>query len=270
MEEFVSRFFNNPISSSHIHPLNDFKIKKKSNFKGLLYYHRFAKDAANQDTGYIKMYLYESGLNIKFRLGDSRKPDQWMVHRRGSLNDGLWHDISLSITVDTMNVTVDYEPELVRGIFKIQTGETFYVGGGDPDDFTVPGFVGCMRRLTLNDGRQVSADQVRLESDGPQATNANTFVTAVGNGVLINSCEILDKCTPNPCQHGGLCLQTWANFRCDCSATGYGGAVCHTSEHPLSCLDYKMTRMQQRYSYETDVRLLIDVDGSGAIAPFEV
>ena len=87
--------------------------------EGLLYYHRFAKDSANQDTGYIKMYLYESGLTIKFRLGDAKQPDQIMVHRRGSLNDGLWHDLSLSITADMMNVTVDFEPEIVRGTFKV-------------------------------------------------------------------------------------------------------------------------------------------------------
>jgi contactin associated protein-like 2 len=54
------------------------------------------------------------------------------------------------------------------------------------------------------------------------------------------------------------------------NSSSYGGAVCHTSEHPLSCLDYKMTRMQQRYTYETDVDLLIDVDGSGRIEPFMV
>jgi hypothetical protein len=114
--------------------------------EGLLYYHRFAKDSANQDTGYVKMYLSEGFLIIKFRLGDKRKPDQMMIHRRGYLHDGLWHDISLSITIDMMNVTVDYEPEIVRGTFKIQTGDMFYIGGGVPDDLSLPGFVGCFRR----------------------------------------------------------------------------------------------------------------------------
>jgi contactin associated protein-like 2 len=238
--------------------------------EGLLYHHRFAKDTANQDTGYIKLYLAEdsmqrSCLNIKFRLGDKRKPDQYMVHRRCNLNDGLWHDISLSITSDMMNVTIDYEPEIVRGSFKIQTGEMFNIGGGVEDDLSVPGFVGCLRRLTLNDGRQIFPDNIRSKDEGQQA-NANNFVTSVN--VLVNSCEILDKCTPNPCQHGGICLQTWNVFRCDCSTTGYGGAVCHTSEHPLSCLDYKMTRIQQRYQYDTDIQLMIDIDGSGPIEPF--
>ncbi|RNA34413.1 neurexin-4 isoform X2, partial [Brachionus plicatilis] len=236
--------------------------------EGLLYHHRFAKDTANQDTGYIKVYLNEGALLIKFRLGAKQKPDQTMTHRRAALNDGLWHDISLSITIDMINVTVDFEPEIVRGTFKIQTGEMFYIGGGVHDDLSVPNFVGCFRRLTLNDGRQVTPQNVRSLKDGPLAS-ANDYVISVG--VLINSCEILDKCTPNPCQHGATCLQTWDNFRCDCSRTGYGGAVCHTSEHPLSCLDYKMTRMQQRvHAYHADLPLTIDVDGSGPIGPFQV
>ena len=237
---------------------------------GRLYYHRFAKDATQQDTGYIIMFLFESALNIKFRLGPKSNPDQVMIHRRANLNDGYWHDVSLSIASDLMNVTIDFEPELVRGAFKIQTGEMFYIGGGPIDDaltmdYVVPGFIGCLRRLTLNDGKQITPANIHSVSDGPQA-NTKDMVNNVN--VLIDSCEILDKCTPNPCQHGGICLQTWNEFRCDCSNTGYGGAVCHTSEHPLSCLDYKMTRLQQRFQYDTDLNLMIDIDGSGPIEPF--
>ncbi len=216
------------------------------------------------------MYLFETALYISFRLGNTEAQDQIMVHRRTNLNDGLWHDISLSITIDTINVTVDYEPEIVRGTFKIQTGEMFYIGGGPIEENAyraVKGFIGCFRRLKLNDGRQILPENIRSKDDGPQANSLN-LVTSVD--VLIDSCEILDKCTPNPCQHGGICLQTWYDFRCDCSHTGYGGAVCHTSEHPLSCLDYKMTRLQQRYKYDTDINLMIDIDGSGPIDPFNV
>jgi hypothetical protein len=85
---------------------------------GAIYYHRFAKDQSNQDMGYVKIYMNEGALLIKFRMGPKESPDQLMVHRRGQLHDGLWHDISLSITIDMMNVTVDYEPEIVRGNFK--------------------------------------------------------------------------------------------------------------------------------------------------------
>jgi contactin associated protein-like 2 len=131
----------------------------------------------------------------------------------------------------------------------------------------VPGFIGCFRRLTLFDNRQILPRNIHTQDEGTQG-DVDNYVTTVG--VLIDSCEILDKCTPNPCQHGGICYQTWYDFRCDCSFTGYGGAVCHTTEHPLSCLDYKLTMIQQRYEYEQDIKLIIDIDGSGPIEPFLV
>jgi contactin associated protein-like 2 len=168
--------------------------------EGLLYYHRFAKDLKNLDTGYVKMYLNEGSLVVKFRFGDKKSPEQYLVHRRNELNDGLWHDISFSISIDVMNLTVDYEPELVRGTFKIQTGDTYYIGGGLSDDLSLLGFVGCLRRLMLNDGTQVRPDIVKFSEDA--STLSARDVVSVG--VLVNSCEIFDKCTPNPCEHGGV------------------------------------------------------------------
>ena len=45
--------------------------------------------------------------------------------------------------------------------------------------------------------------------------------------ILIDACDIEDRCNPNPCEHGGVCTQTSLEFVCDCSDTGYTGAVCH-------------------------------------------
>ena len=36
-----------------------------------------------------------------------------------------------------------------------------------------------------------------------------------------------DKCNPNPCKHSGICKQNSNEFFCDCTDTGYSGAVCH-------------------------------------------
>ena len=35
------------------------------------------------------------------------------------------------------------------------------------------------------------------------------------------------RCTPNPCEHDGVCDQDWNTFRCDCQDSGYTGEVCH-------------------------------------------
>lgn len=35
------------------------------------------------------------------------------------------------------------------------------------------------------------------------------------------------RCTPNPCEHEGRCIQSWDDFICLCENTGYKGEVCH-------------------------------------------
>jgi hypothetical protein len=31
--------------------------------------------------------------------------------------------------------------------------------------------------------------------------------SVVNHGVLVDACEMFDRCTPNPCRHGGICSQ---------------------------------------------------------------
>lgn len=35
------------------------------------------------------------------------------------------------------------------------------------------------------------------------------------------------RCSPNPCEHEGRCIQSWDDFICLCENTGYKGEVCH-------------------------------------------
>ena len=51
--------------------------------------------------------------------------------------------------------------------------------------------------------------------------------------ILIDACAMVDRCNPNPCEHGGVCTQTSREFSCDCRDTGYTGAVCHACELKL-------------------------------------
>lgn len=50
-------------------------------------------------------------------------------------------------------------------------------------------------------------------------------------GVVLAACQIMDRCNPNPCEHRGHCYQNSQEFFCDCSGTGYSGAVCHTRKY---------------------------------------
>uniref|UniRef100_A0A8C1MWL9 Contactin associated protein like 3 n=1 Tax=Cyprinus carpio TaxID=7962 RepID=A0A8C1MWL9_CYPCA len=73
-----------------------------------------------------------------------------------------------------------------------------------------------------------------------------------------HTCE--HECSPSRCEHGGRCSQSWSTFHCNCSATGYGGATCHSSIYEASCEAYKHKGNTSGFYY-------IDVDGSGPIKP---
>lgn len=75
----------------------------------------------------------------------------------------------------------------------------------------------------------------------------------------------MNRCHPNPCEHGGVCKQNHLAFSCDCGDSGYLGAVCHVARHPFSCTAFINDNPGTK---REDIK--IDVDGSGSLEPFWV
>ncbi|XP_030780816.1 contactin-associated protein-like 4 isoform X5 [Rhinopithecus roxellana] len=110
------------------------------------------------------------------------------------------------------------------------------------------GFQGCMRLISIG-GRVVDLISVQQGSLG-------NF-----SDLQIDSCGISDRCSPNYCEHGGECSQSWSAFHCNCTNTGYRGATCHNSIYEQSCEAYKHRGNTSGFYY-------IDSDGSGPLEPF--
>ncbi|CAK9304633.1 unnamed protein product, partial [Gordionus sp. m RMFG-2023] len=203
-------------------------------------------------------------------------------------NDGIWHRVTLYIKTNEILLDVDQWKSLTRRKIDIRTGKSYQIGGGvTPDED--PGYLGCIRSLYL-DSRMIP-----LASLTPKD---------ISQGISIDACTIVDRCTPNPCLHEGVCTQDWFDFYCVCDGTGYTGPVCHSSIHPLSCEAYKQRRNlysspstsspyhsngfedsdTKRDEYKetgykattssaislTGTSLIIDMDGSGPAKPFRV
>ncbi|KAL5009720.1 hypothetical protein ScPMuIL_012025 [Solemya velum] len=162
-----------------------------------------------------------------------------------SFTDGLWHTFYMDVDNRKVNVTVDLNKKISNRAMVISAGSEYYIGGHDLQT----GFRGCMRNIdlatTLIDLALLTADEI--------------------HNAQIGSCGIVDRCIPNPCEHEGKCTQNWGNFFCDCMDTGYKGEVCHISAHHLSCEMHKMYTINDN---KEDV--IIDLDGSGPLAPFTV
>uniref|UniRef100_A0A8C1RGK3 Contactin associated protein like 3 n=1 Tax=Cyprinus carpio TaxID=7962 RepID=A0A8C1RGK3_CYPCA len=118
-------------------------------------------------------------------------------------------------------------------------------GSGCRNPFSV--FQGCMR-LIRTDGALV--DLIRVQQ----------MLFGNFSDLQMDMCGIVDRCSPSRCEHGGRCSQSWSTFHCNCSATGYSGATCHSSIYEASCEAYKHKGNTSGFYY-------IDMDGSGPIKP---
>ncbi|CAH2071974.1 unnamed protein product, partial [Iphiclides podalirius] len=207
---------------------------------GLLLYHKFKSD------GHVKVYLEEG--RVKVELGTGGAPvrlDSWPAPQ----NDGRWHALLLTLAPDALLLALDRRPVRTSTRLRFLTGHTYQLGGGKAPP---RGFVGCMRNIAVDGNYRQPADWTKDDYCCP-------------GELVFDACQMIDRCNPNPCEHGGTCSQSADEFTCNCQGTGYAGAVCHTSVHPLSCQAYKNA---QAVSRSADV--LVDVDGSGPLPAFPV
>uniref|UniRef100_A0A672KAX8 Contactin associated protein-like 5 like n=1 Tax=Sinocyclocheilus grahami TaxID=75366 RepID=A0A672KAX8_SINGR len=112
------------------------------------------------------------------------------------------------------------------------------------------GYQGCLRLLFIN-SHPVNFLQIQQES-------LSNF-----SQISFDVCNIQDRCLPNLCEHGGQCIQSWDQFYCDCSGTGYTGATCHNSIYERSCEAFRKTGSQSSV-------FTIDLDGSGPLEHTQV
>jgi contactin associated protein-like 2 len=199
-------------------------------------------------SGYVKMYLEEGKLKIEIETKNGPKTILDNFDER--FNDGKWHQVILTISKNSLILSVDGRPTKTIRQMDILTGPVYYVGGLPGNQ---RGFIGCMRVIQIDGNYKLPTDWKDDEF-------------CCRNEIVFDACQMVDRCNPNPCKHAGICMQNSDEFFCDCTGTGYSGAVCHTSLNSLSCEDYR--KSPNSINQRADIR--IDVDGSGPLRPFLV
>ncbi|XP_078080420.1 contactin-associated protein 1 isoform X4 [Mustelus asterias] len=219
---------------------------------GLLLFSNFS-----EGVGWLEMGLSEGQINISFQQTGKKRLEFAAGY---NLTDGHWHSVQLLARMDSVVVVIDERedsPIRINHALRVQTGDQYYFGScpssvrnlGCFSNMSV--FHGCMQRIHV-DNYLVDLDLVKRRTLGRYAE------------MLFNTCGITDRCTPNLCEHGGICLQTSENFVCDCERTGYKGPTCHNSLYPESCDGYRKLGVRTSGNYT------IDPDGSGPSRPFTV
>ncbi|KAM8791985.1 contactin-associated protein-like 5 isoform 1-T1 [Rhynchonycteris naso] len=198
--------------------------------------------------------------NGALRLVIQKSTEQAAEILTGSdLDDGLWHSVSINARRNRITLSLDKEaasPAQDTTWMQIYSGNNYYFGGC-PDNLTAPqclhpitAFQGCMRLIYIDNQPK---DLISVQQG------------SLGNfsDLHIDLCSIKDRCLPNYCEHGGSCSQSWTNFYCNCSDTGYTGTTCHHSLYERSCEVY-------RHQGSTAGFFHIDPDGSGPLGPLQV
>ncbi|KAM3656140.1 LOW QUALITY PROTEIN: neurexin-2-like [Ammospiza maritima maritima] len=160
--------------------------------------------------GYIH-YVFDLGEGPSLMKGNSEQP----------LHDGRWHEVAVAREGGTLHaLRVDGRPVTRhgQGARGLQLKGELYVGGVSPGLLgRLPrlvasrgGFRGCLASLDLN-GRlpDLLGDALRRVGDVRRGCDAPSTT-----------------CAEDSCAHGGVCLQQWDGFTCDCSMTAFGGAGC--------------------------------------------
>ncbi|CAG7823734.1 unnamed protein product [Allacma fusca] len=211
---------------------------------GLLMHHKFLN--ANS---YIKLYL-EKG-KIMTEVQTDKTPKLNLDNFPEPVNDGLWHHAVVTVGTNLVTLTLDdVVVETVR-LINVDTGGFYYFGGGLPE---TSGFIGCMRQIAIDGNYRLPGNWKKDEE-----------MCCQDDPIILNACQMTDRCSPNPCEHGGICKQNSEEFECDCDATGYTGSVCHTSLHPVSCQSHRNLHGSNQ---RTNIK--IDPDGSGPLESFYV
>ncbi|XP_071101429.1 neurexin-4-like [Haliotis cracherodii] len=214
---------------------------------GMLMYHALEEAGSGvtvtlDNNGYVAYKVVSRSGQI---IEDVVRNTDILSSTRG-FTDGLWHKFSIYVDTTKVNCTVDRNVKVSNRALDIGASTTYYIGGQDIST----GFRGCLRNL------EVAARVVNLAT----LDQGSIFDAEVG------TCAIRDRCTPNPCEHGGNCTQNWDNFYCRCDNTGYKGEMCHISAHHISCTMHKL----YSETIEGVEEATIDPDGSGPLKPFKV
>ena len=179
----------------------------------------------------------ESGrvkLDVSFAKVSLVKSTLVTLHAGSTLYDGMWHSVSVRISIRSVTLKVDNERSIQnQGVTssseRFVSSPEVIIGARDKDR---PGFVGCMRDLSIQ-GQVIN------------------FTTVDKSQVAMGECSITDRCVPTPCKNGGRCTQMWNKTMCNCLGTDFEGSMCETPLIFMStCADWWFAGKRRDNSYK--------------------
>ena len=149
------------------------------------------------------------------------------------VNDGYWHDVSISLSppvtrlaVDRGRVVADSNRTVTMTTPRVKLGGSgLKTNGADKNDSE--GYIGCVQNLKINNVT-VTSDDYNVTSNG-----------------IGNSCSNGSSCSPSSplyvsCPSNSLCVEGWRSSSCRCDSSNKyfhnnDGTCIQPCAQPLSC-----------------------------------
>ncbi|XP_023324977.1 neurexin-1 [Eurytemora carolleeae] len=174
-----------------------------------------------QSGHFFGVELFTSHLYLHYNLGTGHVKIRISGNR---LDDGKWHHLEIERRGGEGTILLDGEQHQFNIPGQpppLQFLGMMYLGGVPPFQIPHPpqvwsatlsqGYVGCVRDLVVQ-GFPIQLSELAEKQD---------------TGSILLTCSTPKRtCTDQLCQHGGLCVEGWNRFSCDCSRTGYTGPTC--------------------------------------------
>ncbi|XP_045465239.1 neurexin-1 isoform X1 [Harmonia axyridis] len=169
---------------------------------------------------FVAVELVDGHINYVVNVGDGTVTLR--DTSRSHLNDNRWHTVGIrrpSAKQHTLMVDDDIVVTSNPGTGNLELDGILYLGGVHKDLYSqLPqtevksrhGFEGCIAGLDLN------------------GESPNIMEDAVVHSSLVTAgCEGQSaKCNHNVCGNGGLCVQQWHSYTCECDLTTFTGPTC--------------------------------------------
>ncbi|KAG5262234.1 hypothetical protein AALO_G00293660 [Alosa alosa] len=155
------------------------------------------------------------------------------LYSEQTVSDGQWHSLRVEMKGPQVFLTVDNQGSIIsEAKHQVTSGKrpAVVLFGGCATSLPnlvcesgALGLQGCMRLMFVNN-YPVNLLHVQQRTLGNYSQ------------LDFDVCGIRDRCTPNYCEHGGQCTQSWSQFYCNCSGTSYTGATCHSRQFTYSTI----------------------------------
>ena len=194
----------------------------------------------------LHLQLYDGSLLYNVTAPNGTRTS---ISLGSNLDDGEWHQVNASIIGPQVSFELDGK-RITKTLNNSQHLMLDFTNksrlkillGGFEGHGNLPGFIGCL---------------LNLQIDSQKITLKNLKHSEKKKDNLQNTCRLVNRCEPNPCEKGGRCSQDWNIYHCNCESTDFEGKRCEISIFKPTCEYYRSMGLK------TTQNCILDSEGHG-------